>query len=501
MKPRTSSNKNTEPFKKYVGSVAVAAWQDQFGAKGAMQETQLAHRSVLPRLAMAAGVALVIVTVAFATFHYVAGGSLAAITLGTTPIRATDSEAEIIGKLKPSIAAYKLTLKYPDKTTAQFTASETGVSADLSASAIHAKRQLNSSLPRLLQWWKPIHVSLVTKTDKVVLANFTRTYTDRVVVEPKNANLTISSGRVVLASDVTGSEIRLEHAQDVITDSVASLDSKPLAVKQHVLPAKVQVKDLKPSKELAENILKQPVSFVISGRKVTPSTEEVASWIELSQVQKDNLVDVTVNSGKVQAYITNITRSYTRPARNRTVINTATEQIVLDGGATGYDVINKDTAAASVTKALTNQTPATAELTVRSIAPKTVAAPSYTKWIIADVTNKRMYAYEGANLVKSFLISAGAPATPTVIGQYKITRKFVSQDMYGANADGSRYFQPKVPYVSYFYGGYAIHGNYWRPADWFGRINSSHGCLGVTVADSAWLYNWAPVGTTVITHR
>jgi lipoprotein-anchoring transpeptidase ErfK/SrfK len=111
-----------------------------------------------------------------------------------------------------------------------------------------------------------------------------------------------------------------------------------------------------------------------------------------------------------------------------------------------------------------------------------------------------MYAYEGTTLVRTFLISAGAPATPTVIGQYKIYSKYISQDMRGANVDGSSYFQPNVPYVLYFYGGYAIHGNYWRPTSWFGNINSSHGCLGVTPDDGAWIFDWAPIGTPVITH-
>ena len=112
-----------------------------------------------------------------------------------------------------------------------------------------------------------------------------------------------------------------------------------------------------------------------------------------------------------------------------------------------------------------------------------------------------MYVHEYADVVRTFLISAGAPATPTVTGQYKIQTKLVSQDMSGANVDGSRYFQPRVPYVNYFYGGYAIHGNYWRPASWFGNINSSHGCVGLMTSDAEWLYYWAPVGTPVIIYR
>ena len=112
-----------------------------------------------------------------------------------------------------------------------------------------------------------------------------------------------------------------------------------------------------------------------------------------------------------------------------------------------------------------------------------------------------MYAYEHGNVVKTVLISAGAPATPTPVGTCKIYTKFASQNMTGANADGSRYYQPNVQWVSYFYKDIAIHGNYWRPTSYFGNINASHGCIGTVNTDAKWFYDWAPVGTTVITIR
>jgi len=72
--------------------------------------------------------------------------------------------------------------------------------------------------------------------------------------------------------------------------------------------------------------------------------------------------------------------------------------------------------------------------------------------------------------------------------------------MSGPNTDGSRYVQPNVPWVNYFYRDYAIHGNYWRPTSYFGNVNSSHGCVGLLTNDAAWLYAWAPIGTAVVVH-
>jgi lipoprotein-anchoring transpeptidase ErfK/SrfK len=49
----------------------------------------------------------------------------------------------------------------------------------------------------------------------------------------------------------------------------------------------------------------------------------------------------------------------------------------------------------------------------------------------------------------------------------------------------------------YFFADFAIHGAYWRSS--FG-YSASHGCVNVPVADSAWLYAWAPIGTRVEVH-
>jgi lipoprotein-anchoring transpeptidase ErfK/SrfK len=112
-----------------------------------------------------------------------------------------------------------------------------------------------------------------------------------------------------------------------------------------------------------------------------------------------------------------------------------------------------------------------------------------------------MYLYQNGQLYKSYPISAGAPETPTPIGQFKTFSKLATQDMRGYNANGTKYFQPHVHWISYFLpGGYAIHGNYWRPQSWFGNINSSHGCVSLPDAQAKEVYDWTPVGTTIITH-
>ena len=122
------------------------------------------------------------------------------------------------------------------------------------------------------------------------------------------------------------------------------------------------------------------------------------------------------------------------------------------------------------------------------------------KWIDVNLTTQTLIAYEGDWPVFRSLISAGLPRTPTPVGSYKVFTKLVKDDMRGGSvAAGDAYFLPAVPYVMYFLeGGYAIHGTYWHSN--FGNP-MSRGCVNLTPENAKWLFEWAPLGTTVVVHN
>ena len=114
------------------------------------------------------------------------------------------------------------------------------------------------------------------------------------------------------------------------------------------------------------------------------------------------------------------------------------------------------------------------------------------RWIDVDLTNQMVYAYEGDTIVNSFLASTGTWEHPTVTGQYNIYVKYTYTDMSGVG-----YYLADVPNTMYFYQGYAIHGTYWHNN--FGTP-MSHGCVNLSIADSAWIFDFASVGTLVNIH-
>ncbi len=114
------------------------------------------------------------------------------------------------------------------------------------------------------------------------------------------------------------------------------------------------------------------------------------------------------------------------------------------------------------------------------------------RWIEVDISEQRVSAYEGDQRVKSFTVSTGTAAHPTVLGQYRVYVKYYATDM-----SGPGYYLPDVPYTMYFYSGYAIHGTYWH--DNFGTP-MSHGCVNLRTPDAQWLFDFASVGTIVYVH-
>ena len=107
-------------------------------------------------------------------------------------------------------------------------------------------------------------------------------------------------------------------------------------------------------------------------------------------------------------------------------------------------------------------------------------------------STQRMYAYDGNQLIKTFIVSTGLPGTPTVTGRFRVYIKLASTLMAGPG-----YYLPNVQWTMYFYNGYGIHGTYWHNN--FG-YPMSHGCVNMRNEDAKWAYDFGSVGTLVNIH-
>ncbi|HLT20618.1 MAG TPA: L,D-transpeptidase [Thermomicrobiales bacterium] len=119
------------------------------------------------------------------------------------------------------------------------------------------------------------------------------------------------------------------------------------------------------------------------------------------------------------------------------------------------------------------------------------------RWIEVNLSTYTLTAWAGNTPVMSSLVVIGAPLTPTIPGEFRIYWKLPSQTMEGVSPYSGPYRQEDVPHVMYYVDDWAIHGSYWRSS--FGYA-ASNGCVNLPLAEAAWLYDWAPIGTRVVVH-
>jgi hypothetical protein len=115
--------------------------------------------------------------------------------------------------------------------------------------------------------------------------------------------------------------------------------------------------------------------------------------------------------------------------------------------------------------------------------------PVGARWVLVDLAQQTLTAYEGDIAVYATLISSGKDhkESQTHAGLYQIEHKIAFSDMHGEDDDP--YDVDRVPYALYFNKNEALHGTYWH--DRFGT-RASHGCINLALADARWLFDWAP---------
>ncbi|MES2087539.1 MAG: L,D-transpeptidase family protein [Patescibacteria group bacterium] len=120
------------------------------------------------------------------------------------------------------------------------------------------------------------------------------------------------------------------------------------------------------------------------------------------------------------------------------------------------------------------------------------------KRIVVDLSEEKLFAYDGDQLFMEESISTGLDLTPTDLGTFQIFKMTPSRFMQGPipGVSDQVYDLPGVPWDLYFTGsGAAIHGAYWH--NHFGE-QWSHGCVNLPVESAKKLYSWAEIGTKVI---
>jgi len=193
-----------------------------------------------------------------------------------------------------------------------------------------------------------------------------------------------------------------------------------------------------------------------------------------------------------------------------TVYATVTGQVVWGGISNWYRITSLSSAAWYIYGGLIVQSsnPGTGGQPIPTPQP----APSpQGKEIVVSLSHQWMWAYQGGKLVYNSAVMTGRPALATPTGTYHVFLKLHPTYFYSPWPPGSPYWYPPT-FINYALewraGGFFLHDSWWHTVygpgtnGWhydpkYGWQWGTHGCVAMPLSAAAWLYNWAPIGTTV----
>jgi lipoprotein-anchoring transpeptidase ErfK/SrfK len=240
-----------------------------------------------------------------------------------------------------------------------------------------------------------------------------------------------------------------------------------------------------------------PISFTSDqGVKVRFDRTDMAARVSFASSEETGKIDYNIDLEAVRDFVNSqVVRSYSVDAVP------GVEKVGPDGTAIGFfenghdgvKVTNADSIADALVKNVSEfkSDPITVATTVQPA--EHVRAE---RWVEVHLAEHRTYLMDKGNVVDSFLNYHGSRQYPTPTGIWKVYLKREVQDMRGYNADGSTYFAPAVPWISYYDGGYALHGTPYVNA--LGKVDQSHGCTNHSPADAKKIFDFAPIGTYVV---
>lgn len=151
-------------------------------------------------------------------------------------------------------------------------------------------------------------------------------------------------------------------------------------------------------------------------------------------------------------------------------------------------------------------TPASGAAAVSAPGTKGCQGNRLDRFVLVSISQRHLWACQKTKQVYDSPVITGMQAhasTVTPAGTYRIYAKQTNTTLTGSDETGSWSDPVKywMPFLNNQYGSYGFHDATWRSNDAFGKIgpdssDASHGCVELPLSTSAWLYNWAQVGTT-----
>ena len=471
------------------------------------------HRRRWP-LGVAAAALLLLGVVGAGGYAYAShydGRAVPGTTVAGTDVSGQSRE-EVVSTIENLANNAKVDISGDVTASASLTDLGTAVDAKATADAVMARGDTLGEKLRALVSKEEIPV--VASTDKTTVEAYATSLIPEDRAKARNATVILGDDGATFTttSASEGASLDADTLGQAAEKAATSLSSSSVSLTMKNADPKVSDSDAQKVADKANNWVAQDVTITMDEHSYTAEDTDKASWITVTN-SADSAPTIAVDSAKVSQWVqAQAEVAKVDPVTGQRNVNASGQVVSTPTEAKdGKTVSNTDAVAASITQSLGSDkaytgafetTTVKAEWKERTIADGAEnlvyqAAPG-EKWVDLNLANKTVTAYEGATVVHGPVsIVDGAPETPTVTGTYKVYLQHEVQTMRGENADGTPYVTADVPWVSYFYSGYAFHGAGWRSS--FG-YSGSHGCVNMPISEAQWIYQWVDTNTVVQSH-
>lgn len=320
-----------------------------------------------------------------------------------------------------------------------------------------------------------------------------------------------------VSDPVEGNGINPNNLLETALKSLNSKDQGTFEAKiEKFLPARSKA-DLEPFLGKADELLKHHVEITYKDDKISPEPSERAQWVKMPNPADSKLTDPSIDSNAVLVWVKSVAdKYYVAPVNGqRNVDPSGKVTYVSNNSHDGLEIANVEDVAKGVADKISHDEDYTGTFEDKTVPAvweekHVVANPDRfpyqpgvdEKWIDVNLTTLEVRAYVGDKVaIGPIPALVGYPVTPTVQGTFKVWLKVADQRMTGFNVDGSRFNLPHVPWILYFHGDYALHGAWWYHRFGNAAFGGTHGCVNLPIPSAKELFEWAPVGTVVVTHK
>ncbi|MGQ4526746.1 L,D-transpeptidase family protein [Dermabacteraceae bacterium P13136] len=451
----------------------------------------------------------------YAYQHYFSQRALPGTSIAGESVSGMNKES-IAKRVAQRAEAAKLRVVGPDS-EATLSLSEAGVEVDPQATAAAALRPDASLWERFTSFFSPVDLKPVVKLDPDTGEQVSsRVFKSPGLLRDAKVEYSGEKNRFVAVPGRAGKGVDQKHFADQLQASAATLANSEISVSLTEREPAISDDAAKAAAKEANGLLDQEFSVKVPHRDkpLRPERRQLASWF--SFVPADGALKTVPVKEEIDEWLNSVSKRVHRKAVDglRNVDASGTTRATPREKQDGEELSNREELFTGLNAAVADGKSFRGEAKVdvspakwvtRQVAPGAenlpYAAAEGEKWLEIDLSNHTYRAWIGAQQVRGpILMVSGAPATPTVTGTYSIYLKYDSQTMRGKNADGTSYETPDVPWVSYWHRGYAFHGAPWRGSFGYSGEQGSHGCVNLPVSEAKWIYDWAPIGTPVVSH-